>query len=57
MRGEISKDTDGSGAITKVLFKLPRQTRGHVVAVLGEFFGTMSFIFFAFAGTQTANIS
>jgi aquaporin rerated protein, other eukaryote len=31
--------------------------RGHVVAVIGEFCGTFSFLFFAFAGTQVANMS
>lgn len=29
--------------------------KNHVVASLGEFVGTFLFLFFAFAGTQTAN--
>ncbi|TVY83317.1 Aquaporin-1 [Lachnellula suecica] len=31
-------------------------TKNHMVAVLGEFVGTTMFLFFAFAGTQVANI-
>lgn len=30
--------------------------RNHLVAMLGEFAGTFLFLFFAFAGTQTANL-
>ncbi|KAF2397455.1 aquaporin [Trichodelitschia bisporula] len=30
--------------------------RGHLVAMLGEFLGTFLFLFFAFAGTQVANV-
>lgn len=36
---------------------LPVKIRGHVVAVIGEFVGTLLFLFFAFAGTQVANVS
>ena len=36
---------------------LPLSIRGHIVAVLGELVGTIFFLFFAFAGTQVANIS
>jgi aquaporin related protein len=36
---------------------LPLKIRGHVVAVIGEFVGTLLFLFFAFAGTQVANVS
>ena len=36
---------------------LPKSIRGHVVAVIGEFVGTLLFLFFAFAGTQVANVS
>ncbi|QIW96587.1 hypothetical protein AMS68_002105 [Peltaster fructicola] len=57
MKSDIPTDVGRHGFLTKALFKLPRSVRGHVVATLGEFFGTMSFIFFAFAGTQTANIA
>lgn len=35
----------------------PRDVRGHIVAVLGEFVGTIFFLFLAFAGTQVANIT
>lgn len=31
--------------------------RNHCVAVIGEFIGTFLFLFFAFAGAQTANQS
>jgi aquaporin related protein len=31
--------------------------RGHLVALLGEFAGTFLFLFFAFTGTQVANMS
>lgn len=43
--------------LTNALNRLPRSLRGHVVAVIGEFVGTMFFLFFAYAGTQVANIS
>ena len=36
----------------RLLRTLPPTTRGHTVAVIGEFVGTISFLFFAFAGTQ-----
>ncbi|KAL2066481.1 hypothetical protein VTL71DRAFT_2552 [Oculimacula yallundae] len=39
------------------LYRLPSSARGHVVAVIGEFVGTLLFLFFAFAGTQVANVS
>lgn len=47
----------GTINIAKMIKKMPHSVRGHIVAMLGEFIGTLSFIFFAFAGTQTANIS
>jgi len=37
--------------------RFPVTFRHHVVCFLGEFVGTFLFIFFAFAGTQTANIA
>ncbi|PVH83534.1 aquaporin-like protein [Cadophora sp. DSE1049] len=43
--------------IKQTLHSLPRSIRGHVVAVIGEFVGTLLFLFFAFAGTQVANVS
>lgn len=43
--------------LRSLLHRLPRTFRGHTVAVIGEFIGTISFLFFAFAGTQVANIS
>lgn len=46
-----------AGIITRTLQRFPPSARGHIVAVLGEFAGTTFFLFFAFAGTQVANIS
>ena len=43
--------------IKQSLHSLPISIRGHVVAVIGEFVGTLLFLFFAFAGTQVANVS
>jgi hypothetical protein len=43
--------------INRTLQRFPPSARGHIVAVLGEFTGTILFLFFAFAGTQVANIS
>ena len=40
------------GPVRRLLRTLPPTTRGHTVAVIGEFVGTISFLFFAFAGTQ-----
>lgn len=57
MKSDVPKAGARHGIITKALFALPRSVRGHVVGVLGEFFGTLSFIFIAFAGTQTANVA
>jgi aquaporin related protein len=45
-------------AFSRRLFnRLPITARGHVVAVIGELIGTTLFLFFAFAGTQVANIA
>lgn len=41
----------------KILTLIPRSIRGHTVAMIGEFVGTLLFLFFAFAGTQVANVS
>lgn len=45
------------GYINKLFVKLPPSARGHVVAVLGEAVGTFFFLFFAFSGAQTGNVS
>ena len=42
---------------TRLLERFPAHGRGHIVAVIGELVGTVSFLFFAFSGTQVANIS
>lgn len=41
----------------RILKRFPPTARGHIVAAIGEFVGTILFLFFAFAGTQVANIS
>nr|POE90236.1 aquaporin-2 [Quercus suber] len=43
--------------ISNIFKKLPVGIRGHVVAIIGEFAGTFFFLFFAFSGVQTANVS
>lgn len=54
----MNTDSPNEGLRLHNIFKrLPRSFRGHVVAIIGEFIGTLSFIFFAFAGTQTANVA
>jgi aquaporin rerated protein, other eukaryote len=42
---------------TKIFDALPLSTRGHVVAVVGEFLGTIVFLTLAFAGVETASAS
>jgi len=44
-------------SIRKFFLRFPPTVRGHAVAVIGELVGTVLFLFFAFAGTQVANIS
>ena len=51
----IDVDDAKAAARLPLLRFLPRGSRGHVVAVLGEFIGTFLFLFFAFAATQIAN--
>lgn len=50
-------DSTHDTILNRTLQRLPHSTRGHVVAVIGELVGTISFLFFAFAGTQVANVS
>lgn len=38
-----------------LLHRIPEHVRNHFVAMMAEFMGTFLFLFFAFAGTQTAN--
>lgn len=52
----------GRGDPLKQVFKnlfeiLPAGARGHVVAVIGEFIGTLLFIFLAFSGVEVASAS
>ena len=44
--------------IFRTLFELVHPSaRGHVVAVIGEFLGTLIFVFLAFAGVEVAGAS
>ncbi|KAK4208019.1 aquaporin-like protein [Rhypophila decipiens] len=45
----------GSGPLP--MLTLPSTIRNNLVAAIGEFVGTFLFLFFAFAGTQVANMS
>ncbi len=58
-RGSTSLSrVDPLKAMFRSLFGLIHPSaRGHVVAVLGEFFGTLIFIFLAFAGVETGGAS
>lgn len=45
--------------LARYLHKLPinKHWKGHIVAIIGEFVGTFFFLFLAFTGAQTANVS
>lgn len=45
--------------ISKLIRKIPinKHWKGHIVAIIGEFVGTFFFLFLAFTGAQTANVS
>jgi aquaporin related protein len=54
----ILEKTDPLKKLFRAMFeKLPSHARGHVVAALGEFIGTMIWIFMAFSAAQVAFIS
>ncbi|SMY23101.1 unnamed protein product [Zymoseptoria tritici ST99CH_1A5] len=61
-RKKPSMRSDRSTPPPEVVMRLPFTTwmngsiKGHFVAAIGEFMGTTMFLFFAFAGTQVANI-
>jgi len=58
--GNVLTDPDKPAQVTianRILQKFGKTARGHIVAAIGEFAGTILFLFFAFAGTQVANIS
>ena len=52
MNTEAPTTAPVDGPVRRLLRTLPPTTRGHTFAVIGEFVGTISFLFFAFAGTQ-----
>lgn len=52
MNTEAPTAAPKEAVVRRLLRILPPTTRGHTVAVIGEFVGTISFLFFAFAGTQ-----
>ena len=49
--------TAACNSMNSTLKRIPANTRGHIVAGIGEYIGTGLLLFFAFAGTQVANIS
>lgn len=53
----LFRQTSTHGKTNRLPFarKLPDPARNHVVAMAGEFAGTVLFLFFAFAGAQVAN--
>ena len=55
--GTIHKAIPVEDVFGRGLRWLPTTIRGHVVAIIGELVGTTSFLFFAFAGTQVANVA
>ncbi|MCJ1290230.1 hypothetical protein MMC34_001766 [Xylographa carneopallida] len=55
--GTIHKAVPVEDVFGRGLRWLPTTIRGHVVAIIGELVGTTSFLFFAFAGTQVANVA
>lgn len=44
-------------ALSRAINAIPHSFKGHVVGVIGEFVGTFFFLFFAYSGTQTANVA
>ena len=52
MNTEAPASAPAKDVVRRVLHTIPPTTRGHAVAVMGELVGTVSFLFFAFAGTQ-----
>lgn len=49
--------SSSAGLRIPLLSRVNPTARGHVVAMIGEFFGTFMFLFFAFAATNVANAS
>ncbi|KAG0647455.1 Aquaporin-1 [Hyphodiscus hymeniophilus] len=55
-RRQLRKKRDHATPKVRWAKFMSSDTKNHMVAVLGEFIGTTMFLFFAFAGTQVANI-
>ena len=53
----ISKADPLKHVFQRTFDALPEGARGHVVGVVGEFFGTFAFIFSAFAAVEAASAS
>ncbi|KJX94494.1 aquaporin rerated protein [Zymoseptoria brevis] len=53
---DIDEPRGGHG-FGHLMKKIPATARGHIVAVVGEAVGTFCFLFFAFTGTQSANVA
>ncbi|KAM7198473.1 aquaporin-like protein [Rhypophila sp. PSN 637] len=56
-RSRAANGTTGAGSGPLPMLTLPSTIRNNLVATIGEFVGTFLFLFFAFAGTQVANMS
>ena len=52
MNTEAPTTAPAEAVVRRLLRTIPPTIRGHTVAVIGEFVGTISLLFFAFAGTQ-----
>lgn len=58
MNTELSVSSNNNNSIVKKLFRRsPTSARGHAVAVTGKPASTFFFLFFAFAGAQTASVA
>lgn len=57
MNTELSVSSNNNSIVKKLFRRLPTSSRGHAVAVTGKPASTFFFLFFAFAGAQTANVA
>lgn len=57
MNTELSVSGNNNSIVNELFSRLPTSSRGHAVAVIGKPSSTFFFLFFAFAGAQTANLA
>lgn len=57
MNTELSVSNNNNSIVNKLFRRLPTSARGHAVAVTGKPASTFFFLFFAFAGAQTASVA